>query len=131
MAAIKQIALVGHCAADSHMLKAWVNRATEGVSVIGVDDTDALESCTPAETLVLINRVLDGSFETDGGVELIQILGKRQNRPAMMLISNYADAQRAAVDAGAIRGFGKSDLQDPDTIDRLQRILRDLAARSA
>jgi hypothetical protein len=28
----------------------------------------------------------------------------------MMLISNYAEAQRAAVDAGAMEGFGKREI---------------------
>ena len=44
----------------------------------------------------------------------------------MMLISNYDDAQQAAVEAGAIRGFGKSSLQDSDTTTLLQRVLHDL-----
>ena len=37
-----------------------------------------------------------------------------------MLVSNYADAQSAAVDAGAVRGFGKSQLGEPDTVKNLK-----------
>ena len=126
MAAINQIALVGHCAADTHMLADWVNRMAKGVPVVSIGDTQALESCAQPETLVLINRVLDGLFETDGGIDLIRMLSQRKNAPLMMLISNYDDAQQAAVEAGAIRGFGKSSLQDSDTTTLLQRVLHDL-----
>jgi hypothetical protein len=39
----------------------------------------------------------------------------------MMLVSNYADAQQAAVAAGALPGFGKRELGTP----RVSQLIRD------
>jgi hypothetical protein len=40
-----------------------------------------------------------------------------------MLVSNYGDAQADAVAIGALRGFGKVELRDPATRDRLAEVL--------
>ncbi len=40
-----------------------------------------------------------------------------------MLVSNYADAQKEAVEAGALPGFGKADLGDGQTHERLRNAL--------
>ncbi|MEO0716799.1 MAG: hypothetical protein AAFY58_07400, partial [Planctomycetota bacterium] len=63
---------------------------------------------------LLINRVLDGSFKTESGIELIRALATLDTAPSLMLISNFADAQAEAESAGATKGFGKSELNtDP------------------
>jgi hypothetical protein len=41
-----------------------------------------------------------------------------------MLVSNYADAQRDAVGRGALPGFGKSALRQPETLSRLAEVLK-------
>jgi DNA-binding response OmpR family regulator len=73
--------------------------------------------------LVLINRILDA----DGaqGLELIEQLktnAETQEVP-VMLVSNFADAQDAAVDLGALPGFGKSQLSTDEALDRLNAAL--------
>ena len=40
-----------------------------------------------------------------------------------MLVSNYADAQQAAVAAGAIEGFGKAELGADETEEKLRAVL--------
>jgi hypothetical protein len=40
-----------------------------------------------------------------------------------MLITNYADQQETAVTAGAEYGFGKKQLYDQDTQERLAKFL--------
>ena len=63
--------------------------------------------------LLLVNRVLDYGFEYEEGVALIARL--RQSHPNIrtMLVSNYAEAQQAAVAAGALPGFGKREIGTP------------------
>ncbi len=65
--------------------------------------------------LVLVNRV----FDSDGtdALPLIQRIksDRRFREVPVMMISNHPDAQDRAVAAGAIRGFGKADLHDPQT----------------
>jgi hypothetical protein len=106
------------------MLKSVVGRAVPGAEIVMVGtQAQAVEEASRAN-LLLINRVLDGEFADDSGVELIRRLaggagggavggagGKDGMRATLMLVSNYADAQAEAVAAGggaAVPGFGKS-----------------------
>ncbi len=43
----------------------------------------------------------------------------------VMLLTNFADYQDAAVKLGAERGFGKSEYAQPDTLERLRQFLAD------
>jgi hypothetical protein len=40
-----------------------------------------------------------------------------------MLITNYEEHQQAAMQAGALRGFGKAELSSPETAKRLAEAL--------
>ena len=115
---------VGQCTPD-HLaiagllvehLGAHVDRAhtaNEAFKLVATDKYD----------LVLVNRLLDA----DGtpGLELIKRLATAQETQAtpVMLISNQSDAQDAAVDAGALRGFGKASLYAAATFERLASCL--------
>jgi two-component system chemotaxis response regulator CheY len=68
--------------------------------------------------LVLINRI----FAADGssGLELIDDLLKSGCKVPLMLVSDLPDAQETAVARGAIRGFGKSELQHPKTLQMIK-----------
>ena len=59
--------------------------------------------------LLLINRVLDGSYPDDSGIGMIRDLP--ESAPGAMLISNYPEAIEESVQAGAIPGFGKSEMR--------------------
>lgn len=58
--------------------------------------------------LLLINRIFHTS--QDSGIRLVKELANAGCAAKLMLISNYADAQAEAVEAGAVRGFGKGAL---------------------
>lgn len=74
--------------------------------------------------IVMVNRI----FDADGaeGTELIEKLKTDEStrRTTVMLVSNYAEAQDAAVALGAERGFGKDAIGDPGTIQCLAAFLR-------
>lgn len=74
--------------------------------------------------LVLVNRVLDANGSS--GLELVKQI-KQQGDLAevpVMLVSNYPDAQEAAVEAGAVPGFGKSRLHASGTQETLAEYLQ-------
>src|SRR5262249_52984256 len=75
--------------------------------------------------LVLVNRVLD--FDGSSGLELIQSLKKDPeealNAIPVMLVSDYPEAQRMAVELGAEPGFGKREMHSAATFDRLRALL--------
>lgn len=90
--------------------------------VMHVDDALALMRQNQY-ALVLFNRLI-----FDSGAEGTELVRRAKADPAlaaipMMMISNYAEAQAAAVEAGAIEGFGKASLDAPGTIERLARYL--------
>ena len=120
----KAFILVGHCAADCGSLESTIEQSLPGVTVLEADSRDSLidhiarwSSCA----VLLVNRVLDGQFKNDCGVKLIEELITNDDTPAMMLISNYPDAQMAAMNLGALQGFGKSQLHESQTAHLLRQ----------
>jgi len=116
---------VGNCepdhAAISQMLRQHFNVDID--RVMHVDE--ALENMRGRPyDLVLVNRLIfaDGS----PGMDLI----KRAKADAalrhvpIMMISNFPEAQQAAVQQGAVPGFGKAALANPETPKRLADYLR-------
>jgi len=114
--------LVGHCLPDRMFLSRAVKRALQEVETEAVNSDNALEKHFEDADLLLVNRVLDGRFQAAGGVDLIRSLSERRGdgRPAMMLISDYPEAQREAEQAGAAPGVGKSQLRDDEAARRFR-----------
>jgi len=106
---IHTVVLVGHCGFDASQLARFVEQTLPDATVVSALDQATLASASNAESLWLVNRVLDGRFDTDG-LGLIARHGASERGPRVMLISNYADAQQQAENAGALPGFGKGDL---------------------
>ncbi len=73
--------------------------------------------------LVLVNRLIDE--DGSDGMELIRnaAADERLRKMPVMLVSNYDDAQKQAVEAGGLRGFGKSEIGNRETIERLAELL--------
>lgn len=73
--------------------------------------------------LVLINRLYDANG--DQGMETLKALKADDATTSIpvMIVSNYSDAQDAAVAAGAVHGFGKSSLTATKTIQCLAKYL--------
>lgn len=118
---ISKVLLVGHCGFDSGSLTHLV-RSSMNLSAKRVNSDDALAKEAGADTLLLINRVLDGQFKAGDGVELIQQLASQKNAPKMMVITNYPDVLEKSVAAGALPGFGKNDISSPDVSQRLKAL---------
>ena len=123
----KRVVLVGHCGPDSYAIKSAVSRMAPGAAVLMTMSDAELERELPTADLLLVNRQLDGDYAMDAGVGLIASIvaaakaGGR--RPAMMLISNFPEAQAEAESAGAAPGFGKRDLYSEDARKRVQAAL--------
>ena len=122
MATLNQVVLVGHCGADGLMLEEAVRRALGvDVKIDHANTTDQVQRYASSNSLMLVNRLPDGRFDASDGIELIRDLAGLPDPPVAMLISNYLDAQEQAIGAGAVRGFGKSDLDDPATVALLRQ----------
>ncbi|WP_153558663.1 response regulator [Roseimaritima sediminicola] len=114
----------GNCGPDFNSIRQML-KSSFNVKVVqthGAEDTlAALKQQDVA--LVTVNRKLDRDY-TDG-LEVIRTL-KADPEVAdvpVMLVTNYDEHQDTAVAEGAIRGFGKLSLNDPQTQERLQAVL--------
>jgi DNA-binding NarL/FixJ family response regulator len=99
-----------------------VKSAIEGVALTAADDNAGLDQALKQGVdLILFNRELDYGFEPATGVEMIRVLKQKYPQVRMMLVSNHADAQAAALAAGALPGFGKREIGSA----RVLQLLRD------
>src|SRR3954467_14535177 len=120
----KKHAVVGHCGPDSSFLRIAVARAGKDVQVLSADDGRELNRVLEQGVdLLLLNRQLDFGFDEDEGVALIRKLRPHYANVKMMLVSNYPDAQAAAVAEGALPGFGKRDLNSPKVAELIREAL--------
>jgi tRNA(Ile)-lysidine synthetase-like protein len=137
-----KVLLVGHCVPDSAMLTSMLRtacgNAVEPVVVRVNDDSSLTREVTEA-SLLLVNRVLDGEFGSTDGIALIArfasaraVPGASALIPALMLVSNYPEAQAAAVKVGARPGFGKAEAYAATTREKIAAALsnRDRATQS-
>jgi CheY-like chemotaxis protein len=115
---------VGQCMADHHAIHSMIihNFSAEVDRAASVDEALHRMHTRPYD-LVLVNRVMDQ--DGSDGLRLVRE-AKRDNRiesAPIMMVSNFTEAQDRAVEAGAQRGFGKRELHDPATLQRLARFL--------
>jgi DNA-binding response OmpR family regulator len=114
---------VGNCDPDHAAIRAMLIKHFD-VSIDRVMFVDEALAALNRATydLVLVNRLIfdDGSE----GMALVRAMrGDPAQKTPVMLVSNFDDAQHAAVDAGALRGFGKANLGAAATLARLAEIL--------
>jgi two-component system, chemotaxis family, chemotaxis protein CheY len=119
-ARVSTVVLVGHCSPDSGMLKSIAARVLPGIDVVRVNDDRSLEKYRRADALWLVNRGLDGDFAADDGIAIIERESSKPQSPVLLLVSNYPEAQAAAVAAGAKGGFGKQSLYAESTAAALR-----------
>ena len=120
----KKVALVGHCGPDSSFLRIAVSRVGKDVQVLSADDGRELNHVLEQGVdLLLFNRQLDFGFDDDEGVSVIRKLRPHYPNVKMMLVSKYPEAQAAAVEEGALPGFGKRELNSPRVADLIREAL--------
>ena len=115
---------VGNCVPDFSSIKRMLQTHFE-VDVLQAHRADDALAVLREQTvhLVLVNRKLDCDY-SDGTEVLKSIKADPQvSHVPVMLVTNYAEHQQAAVALGAEYGFGKLEMQAPATIARLSQFL--------
>jgi CheY-like chemotaxis protein len=109
---------VGQCGFDGPRMSAlWHKTIHASVDRVASAE-EAIESLAGKKyDLILVNRILaaDGS----SGVDVIRRLRASGITAPVMLVSNRSSAQDEAVALGALRGFGKADLDKEATWQRV------------
>lgn len=115
------IALVGHCGPDSFALQSSIMGFVPGSVIHKLNSTDDLTAKMKQLSLLVVNRVLDGQFGSDSGIELIRNLD--DGAPPAMLISNFPESLDESVAAGAVMGYGKTKMRSPEAETALKSAL--------
>ncbi len=115
------VALVGHCGPDSFALQSAVRGFIPKAEVLRINDQGSLDEAMGRLSLLLVNRVLDGGFSQESGIEYIRGLG--DDSPPAMLITNFAEHMDEAIEAGAVPGFGKQNMRSPEAETALSNAL--------
>ena len=120
----KRVLDVGNCGPDHAAIRNYLTRNFD-VEVVQVDDAAGAQAQLLADNfdLVLVNRKLD--IDYSDGMDVIRQLkaNPKTAQVPVMLVTNYPDHQDAAVEIGAIRGFGKLEFGKPETRERLAAVL--------
>ena len=125
---MKRVLDIGNCAPDHSAVRRLIEGNFAGVQVVqahGADDALAaikLSDSRPFD-LILVNRKLDRDY-TDG----LDVIKQLQADPVakrvpVIMLTNHAEYQAAAVAAGAEPGFGKNQYEQPETLAILRRFI--------
>ena len=120
----KRVLDVGQCGVDHGSIRRLVEGQFGAEVVQAHRLADAVERLKGEPfDLVLVNRKLDSDYSD--GLEVLRAIKADDalSRTPVMLVSNYPEAQQAAVAAGAEPGFGKSELSSPTTREKLRPFL--------
>ena len=120
----KRVLSVGQCGPDHATISRYLIRqfACEVTPVDGIGDAVSHLGRDRFD-LILVNRKLDADYSD--GLEVIRQLKANPETASVpvMLVTNYPEHQDAATSAGAIRGFGKLELEKPETREKLAAVL--------
>src|SRR5688500_2920286 len=113
---------VGQCDPDHETICSYIEEYFNAeVDRVATIDEAMLMMRKQGYDLVLVNRVIDG--DGSDGLGLIRRAKREELTLPIMLVSNYTDAQSAAVAAGGVPGFGKANLRSGVTYEHLARFL--------
>ncbi len=120
----KTVLDVGNCSPDHSAIKTMLTSLYD-VEVLQADqwtDTQRILASQDVD-LILINRKLD--IDYSDGMEILKSLksGETSRHIPVMLVTNYPEHQQVAVEAGGVYGFGKLELNSPQTRERLGQYL--------
>ena len=120
----KRVLDVGNCGPDHSAIRDLIQRHfdAEVIQTHGTDDT--LQVLRGGDIdLVLVNRLLDR--DQSEGLDVIRRIMSDADlaRVPVMMVTNFPDHQEQAVSEGAVEGFGKLQLNDQQTVDKLNRYI--------
>ena len=113
---------VGNCGPD-HSTITQVIKANFDAAVDKADrGSDALSLLQEHDySLVMVNRLLD--IDGSSGMDVISSIQKQYPDVPIMLITNFADHQAAAVKSGYVPSFGKREVSSNATVELLGQYL--------
>src|SRR4051812_47396250 len=119
---MKHVLDVGQCSFDHAAIRDLIESNFDAQVTRADSAGEALDLLRRGNyDLVFVNRKLDA--DSSDGLEIIQAMKAEPPLAAVrvMLLTNYPQYQQQAVAAGAEPGFGKSQLDERATLERLSK----------
>ena len=120
----KRVLDIGNCVPDHRAIVALIESNFDAQVCQADQWDDAAEQLRSQPfDLVLVNRKLD--IDYSDGLEVIRRIKQDPLLKSLpvMLVTNFAEHQQQAVQAGAVEGFGKQSLRAPETVQKLEPFL--------
>ncbi|MEM8946895.1 MAG: response regulator [Planctomycetota bacterium] len=120
----KKVLDVGNCGPDFATITNYLTSNFDCIVEQAHGTSDALTKLKADQfDLVTINRKLDADYSD--GVEVLKAIKADAEVAAVpvMLVTNMAEHQDAAIELGAIRGFGKLEYDKPETKEKVASVL--------
>jgi CheY-like chemotaxis protein len=124
----KRVLDVGNCGPDFGSMSRFLTKNFDVTVDQAHGPEDTLERLRGGGyALVLINRKLDRDYSD--GTEILKLIKADESLAGVpvMIVTNYAEHQDAAVAQGAERGFGKLEYDKPETLEKLKPFLGEAA----
>lgn len=119
----KRVLDIGNCGLDHGSIEHMIQTNYDAEVDAARAASDALSLLgQQAYDLVLINRLLD--IDGSPGMDVLSLVREQNADVPVMLITNFPEYQQAAIDAGAVPGFGKSSIGTAETIELLSTYLK-------
>ncbi len=118
----KRVLSIGNCGYDHGNLSSALGKHFD-VELISAESVKEATAAVARDQfdLIVVNRLFDSTGES--GIELIRKFKETVQSP-MMLISNYPEYQQQAMDAGAVPGFGKTQVGKAELVKVVEEYLR-------
>lgn len=120
----KRVIDCGNCAPDHQAIRNMIQSHFDAVVEQTQDAAETLARLREGGVdLVLVNRKLD--LDYSDGIDVIRQIKSDDELSGVpvMLVTNYEEHQQAAVAIGAVAGFGKLSVSDPQTHALLEPFL--------
>lgn len=118
-----KVVLVGFCFMDGPALASKLGKHL-GRPIEINNDLTVFDQEKESNTLLLVNRdinpdIVDGTIPDmyNDGVVLVRDLESKSPKALVALVSNQKASEDAAIQSGAVRGFGKAEILDTDHPD--------------
>jgi CheY-like chemotaxis protein len=116
----KRVLDIGNCVPDHRAIVQLITSHFDAQVIAADQWQDAIDQLREQTfDLVLVNRKLD--IDYSDGIQVIHQMKADAELCAIpvMMITNFAEHQQQAIQAGAVEGFGKQSLRDPATREKL------------
>jgi two-component system chemotaxis response regulator CheY len=119
----KRVLSIGQCGADHYGISQAIRAHFDAEIIPAATAEQALALLREASfDLVLVNRILDANGAP--GLKIIaQLKNALPESPPIMLVSNYPEYQQQAEELGAVPGFGKGNMDETESVERLRNYL--------